>query len=114
MLYYLINAVIGAVVAVAIAFIARTNLYFLSGLVPLFPTFTLFAHVSVFRLGGVDQMKAVILFGVLAMIAYLIYLISLYFFLNGGLRFIYAVTMALCFWSVSAGFIFYLGKKFIS
>jgi len=114
MLYYGINALIGAVVAVLIAFISRTNFYFLSGLAPLFPTFALFAHIVAFKIGGDDQVKAVIFFGFLSMIAYLVYLGSLYFLINGGLKFIYSVTLALAFWSISAGFIFYLGKKFIS
>lgn len=114
MLYYGINAAIGAFVAILIAFISRTNFYFLSGLAPLFPTFALFAHVVAFKMGGTEQVKEVIFFGFLAMIAYFVYLGSLYLLLNGGLRFAYAVTGALIFWTISAGFIFYLGKKFIS
>lgn len=114
MLYYGINALIGAAVAVLIAFISRTNFYFLSGLAPLFPTFALFAHIMAFKIGGAEQVKAVISFGFLSMIAYLVYLGTFYVLINGGVKFIYSVSTALVFWSISAGFIFYLGKKFIS
>ncbi len=114
MLYYIINAVIGAAVAVLIAFLSRTNFYFLSGLAPLFPTLTLFAHIMAFKIGGAEQVKHIILFGFLAMVAYLIYLGAFYILLNGGIKFIYAVSTALAFWFVSAVFIFYLSKKFIT
>lgn len=114
MLYYAINGLIGAGVAILIAFLSRTNFYFLSGLAPLFPTFALFAHVMAFKIGGDEQVKAVIFFGFLSMIAYFVYLGSLYLLINGGMKFTYSLITALAFWSISAGFIFYLGKKFIS
>lgn len=108
-MYYLINALAGAVVAVAIAYVGRTSVFFLAGLIPLFPTFGLFAHVSAFQNGGVPQLKEVIIFGMISLFPYFAYLGALLFTIP-HMRFAFAIALALVFWSAAALTIIYLWK----
>ena len=112
MAYYFINAVIGAVLAVFISFLGKTNFYLLTALAPLFPTFTLFAHVSANIEGGQDRVKQVVVFGFLSMIAYLIYMVVMYFSVQ-QLKFLQATGLSLAVWAVAAWYVFYLAKKYI-
>jgi len=113
MTYYLINGVIGALVAMFIAYVSRTNYYVLAGLIPLFPTFTLFAYINAYNIGGVAQLKEVILFGVISVISYIIYVAAMYACIHFNLKFGYAVFIALSVWSLSAYKVFLLAKDHI-
>ena len=113
MMYYIINAIMGAAVATLIAFIGRSNIYVLAGLIPLFPTFTLFAHISAFQNGGVEQLKPVILFGLLSIIPYLIYVAVMYFSVQQGLKISQSIGLSIVTWLIAAGNIFLLAKKYL-
>ncbi|ACS86160.1 MULTISPECIES: GlpM family protein [Musicola] len=97
----LIKAVLGAVVVVLIGVLAKTRNYYIAGLVPLFPTFALIAHYIVGAERGTDALRTTILFGIWAVIPYLIYMISLYF-LSGVLRLPQALLLAVACWCVAA------------
>lgn len=84
-----------------IAFLARSQLYILAGLAPLFPTFGLFAHILSFKNGGVTQLKDVALFGIWSMIPYLFYVGSIYLAVQ-IMRFEYAVVLERCVFGASA------------
>ncbi len=114
MLYYVINGLIGAAVAIFISYVGRTNLYVLAGLIPLFPTFTLFAQINAYQLGGEKQLKEVVIFGIISVIPYLIYLGSLQFSLMNNLKFSQAGFLSIFIWCVSAFFVFYLARKYVS
>lgn len=100
-MYYVINAIIGAVVATAIAYVSRTSFAFLAGILPLFPTFTLFAHIFAFQNGGVAQVKNVAIFGLWALVPFVAYIGSL-LLLMPHMKFVYAVVIALMLWGVVA------------
>jgi len=82
MLALVIKAVIGALLVVLISVVAGTKNYYIAGLVPLFPTFTLVAHYVVGTQRTVPELKATIRFGLVACIPYFIYMGALYFLVD--------------------------------
>ncbi|MFT4464333.1 MAG: GlpM family protein [Sodalis sp. (in: enterobacteria)] len=74
----LFKALLGALVVVLIVLLSKTRNYYIAGLLPLFPTFALLAHYIV----GSEALRMTILFGIWAVIPYLVYLISLYGFVG--------------------------------
>jgi membrane protein GlpM len=72
-----IKAIIGATIVVIISVISKTKYYFVAGLVPLFPTFALIAHIIVGQ-NKVSDLRNTALFGILSLIPYFFYLLSVY------------------------------------
>ncbi len=97
----LLKALTGAIVVLLIAILSKTRNYYLAGLLPLFPTFALIAHYIVGTERGLDALRTTILFGIWAVIPYLIYLFSLYFFI-ASLRLPYALIGAVLCWAIAA------------
>ena len=77
MAYYVMVAVIGATVATGLAVLARLNLYYLMGLVPLFPAFALIAHITAAASGATINMRTAAIFGLYALVPYASYLIAI-------------------------------------
>jgi uncharacterized membrane protein (GlpM family) len=73
----LIKAIAGALIVVLISIVSVTKNYFIAGLIPLFPTFSLIAHVIVGPKGS-TELKNTVLFGMLSIIPYFAYLLSVY------------------------------------
>jgi len=78
----LVKALVGAVMVVVIQLLARTEHYYIAGLVPLFPTFALISHYIVGSEKTVGELKSTILFGMFSLIPYLCYLLVLYFLVD--------------------------------
>lgn len=97
----LLKALSGAAIVVLIAMLSKTRSYYIAGLLPLFPIFALIAHYIVGSERGVEALRTTILFGIWAVIPYLIYLISLYF-LIGSWRLSYALPGAVLCWTAAA------------
>jgi membrane protein GlpM len=72
-----IKAIIGAIIVVAISLISQTRYYFIAGLIPLFPTFALIAHIIVGQ-NSAGDLRNTVLFGMLSLIPYFFYLLSMY------------------------------------
>ena len=104
-MYYVLSGLAGAVVAIFVAVLARSNLYVLAGLAPLFPTFAVFAHLLSHKNGGIEQVRDVALFGMFAVIPYLAYVATLYFGLE-KMRFEWALTTGIVFWCITAFILF--------
>lgn len=109
-MYYLFSGIAGAIVAITIAALARSNFYILAGLAPLFPTFALFAHILSYKAGGIAQVREVALFGACSIIPYLAYVLSLYLFAE-RLRFEYALASSLILWFISAGILYFVWSR---
>lgn len=77
--HYATLGVIGGVVAMSLAYLARLNLYFLMGLVPLFPAFALMAHTLLASGGNVAGLRMAAAFGLYSLIPYATYLSSIVF-----------------------------------
>ncbi|HEI8718903.1 GlpM family protein [Serratia marcescens] len=97
----LVKALIGALVVVLIGLLAKTRNYYIAGLVPLFPTFALIAHYVVGSERSIAALKTTLIFGMWAVLPYLVYLISLYFLIN-SLRLSLALGAAVLCWIAAA------------
>ena len=106
-MFYGVVGALGAFVAIVIALLSRSNFYILAGLAPLFPTFALFAHILFFKEGGVENLKNVILFGMLSILPYLSYLSGLYFLID-KFNFMVSVWIALIFWLIASLGIYFI------
>lgn len=81
MMALFIKAAAGALIVILISITSSTKNYFLAGLIPLFPTFSLIAHVIVGPKGTIE-LKSTALFGMLSMIPLFAYLLSVYILAN--------------------------------
>ncbi|MBS7518725.1 GlpM family protein [Serratia ureilytica] len=96
-----VKALMGALVVVLIGLLAKTRNYYIAGLVPLFPTFALIAHYVVGSERSIAALKTTLIFGMWAVLPYLVYLISLYFLIN-SLRLSLALGAAVLCWIAAA------------
>jgi len=68
----------GAGVVLIISILSKSKAFYIAGLVPLFPTFALIAHVIVFQQKGAEALQKTALFGLWSLIPYAIYLVAVY------------------------------------
>jgi membrane protein GlpM len=109
----LIKAFLGALIVVLIDIISRSKkFYALSGLLPLFPTFALIAHILVYSKQGEIGVKNTALFGMLSIIPYMVYLLGVYFFVE-KFNFFITLLLALVLWFIAALFISYIYFHFV-
>ena len=97
----LLKALLGAVIIIVIQLLAKTKNYYVAGLVPLFPTFTLMSHYIVGTQRTVDELKATIRFGIAAMIPYLAYMLALYILVE-RVKLVPALITATVCWAIAA------------
>lgn len=109
----LIKALIGALMVVAIGLLSKTKNYYIAGLLPLFPTFALIAHYIVGTERSIEALHTTIIFGLWAVIPYMVYLIALYFFV-GSIKLPYALLGGVLCWTVAAWLLISLWTRFHS
>ncbi len=102
MLTLALKAALGAAAALLIAVLAASRNYVIAGLVPLFPTFALIAHVLVGREHGPAALRATVVFGLWAMLPYAAYLLAVYV-LADRLPLGWALASATLLWLLAAG-----------
>lgn len=73
-----LKCMLGAGVVLIISILSKSKAFYIAGLVPLFPTFALIAHVIVFQQKGAGALQKTALFGLWSLIPYAIYLIAVY------------------------------------
>ena len=78
MLSLFLKCVLGAAVVLLISILSKSKAFYIAGLVPLFPTFALIAHVIVTQQRGAEALKQTSLFGLWSLIPYFIYLLMVY------------------------------------
>ncbi|AXY58130.1 GlpM family protein [Acinetobacter chinensis] len=78
MLSLFLKCTVGAAVVLLISLLSRSKAFYIAGLVPLFPTFALIAHVIVSQDKGTEALKQTALFGMWSLIPYFIYLLVVY------------------------------------
>lgn len=76
LVYYATLGLIGAALAVTLGLLARYNVHFVMGLVPLFPAFAILAHVLAVRSGATGGLLSAAGFGLYALCPYAAYLLS--------------------------------------
>lgn len=108
----LIKALIGAAIVVLITIVAATKNYFIAGLIPLFPAFALVAHVAVGQ-KGVSELKNTAAFGMLSLIPYFIYLLSVYYLANKLPLYLNLIISVFLWFTISAAvYLFWIKFKF--
>ncbi|WP_119685228.1 GlpM family protein [Acinetobacter pittii] len=73
-----LKCILGAGVVLIISILSKSKAFYIAGLVPLFPTFALIAHVIVFQQKGAEALQKTALFGLWSLIPYAIYLVAVY------------------------------------
>lgn len=102
----LIKCLFGALAVLAIAILSRSKVYYIAGLVPLFPTFALIAHVIVVQEQGTEALRKTALFGLWSLIPYAMYLITVYVFATKLTPWI-CLSLATLIWIVTAAVLVY-------
>ncbi len=103
----LIKCLIGALAVLAIALLSRSKVYYIAGLIPLFPTFALIAHVIVVQEQGVVALRKTALFGLWSLIPYAMYLLTVYLFAT-KLSAWMCLSIATIIWIITAAILVYL------
>ncbi|WP_212512147.1 GlpM family protein [Acinetobacter seifertii] len=73
-----LKCMLGAGVILIISILSKSKAFYIAGLVPLFPTFALIAHVIVYQQKGAEALQKTALFGLWSLIPYAIYLVAVY------------------------------------
>ncbi|WP_151741183.1 GlpM family protein [Acinetobacter seifertii] len=73
-----LKCLLGAGVVLIISVLSKSKAFYIAGLVPLFPTFALIAHVIVYQQKGAEALQKTALFGLWSLIPYAIYLVAVY------------------------------------
>lgn len=73
-----LKCMLGAGVVLIISILSKSKAFYIAGLVPLFPTFALIAHVIVFQQKGAEALQKTALFGLWSLLPYAIYLVAVY------------------------------------
>lgn len=73
-----LKCMLGAGVVLIISILSKSKAFYIAGLVPLFPTFALVAHVIVYQQKGAEALQKTALFGLWSLIPYAIYLVAVY------------------------------------
>ena len=107
-----LKALIGALMVILMALLAKSKNYYVAGLVPLFPTFALIAHAIVGTQRSSEDLKTTALFGIFSIIPYFAYLLSVYIFADKYALWINLILSTLI-WIVFAGMLILIWKRFI-
>jgi membrane protein GlpM len=98
----LLKSLVGALAVLIIALLSKSRIFFVAGLVPLFPTFALIAHFIVGADRGAVALRTTALFGLWSMIPYAVYLFAVYW-LSIRLSLTSALVCATLAWCATAG-----------
>ncbi|RTZ18167.1 GlpM family protein [Vibrio aquaticus] len=101
MLALFLKCLIGAAAVLLIALLSKSKNFYISGLVPLFPTFALIAHYVVGSERSMDDLRATALFGLYSLLPYACYLLAVYY-LSFRFTLINTLSLATAVWVSSA------------
>lgn len=108
-----LKCMLGAGVVLIISILSKSKAFYIAGLVPLFPTFALIAHVIVFQQKGAEALQKTALFGLWSLIPYAIYLVAVYVLATRMSMWSCLGVATLC-WVVAAAGLIYGWKLFQS
>lgn len=109
----LIRGILGALIAMLLHVVANTRHHYLTGLIPLFPTFALFAHTMFASSGRTADLQASAQFGLLSLLPYGLYLL-LTWWLSGRMNVWLALTLATAGWVTVAVLVIVVWNKGIA
>lgn len=111
MLSLFLKCILGAAVVLLISILSKSKAFYIAGLVPLFPTFALIAHVIMAQEKGAEALKQTALFGLWSLIPYFIYLLTVYL-LATKLSMWSCLGIATLCWIVAAAVLIYAWQLF--
>ena len=97
MIFLFLKCLLGAAAVLLIALLSKSKSFFISGLVPLFPTFALIAHYIVGKERTMEDLRLTALFGIYSLIPYAAYLIGVYYF-SYKFNLIWTLSIATFIW----------------
>ncbi|MBQ0535218.1 GlpM family protein [Providencia huaxiensis] len=103
----LFKCLLGALAVLVIALFSRSKIYYIAGLVPLFPTFALIAHVIVVQEQGAEALRKTALFGLWSLIPYAMYLLTVYL-LATKITVWGSISVATVIWIITAAILVYI------
>lgn len=98
----LVKASLGFFLVLIIQIAARSKLYYVAALIPLFPSLAMFSYYFVGSTQSVARLQETIAFGMLSLITYLCFLIALFLAVR-HLRIAPALLLASAVWFAVAG-----------
>lgn len=113
MLSLFLKCIIGAAVVLLISILSKSKTFYIAGLVPLFPTFALIAHVIVSQEKGTEALKQTALFGMWSLIPYFIYLLMVYL-LATRMSVLSCLSVATLCWVIAAAGLVYGWNHYFS
>ena len=113
MLSLFLKCIIGAAVVLLISSLSKSKIFYIAGLVPLFPTFALIAHVIVSQEKGTEALKQTALFGMWSLIPYFIYLLMVYL-LATRMSVLSCLSVATLCWVIAAAGLVYGWNHYFS
>lgn len=106
-----LKCLLGALMVLIISVLSKSKSFYIAGLIPLFPTFALIAHVIVFQGQGAQALQKTALFGLWSLIPYAVYLVMVYV-LAARVSVGACLGLATCAWGVAAGILLYAWTSF--
>lgn len=106
MLSLFLKCILGAAVVILISILSKSKAFYIAGLVPLFPTFALIAHVIVSQQQGAEALRKTALFGLWSLIPYALYLIMVYVLATKMSKWSCLGLATLCWIVAAAGLIY--------
>ncbi len=110
MLSLFLKSLLGAAAVLAIALLSRSKVFFVAGLVPLFPTFALIAHAIVGTERGAADLRTTALFGLWSLLPYSIYL-SIVYLLSVRCSLAMTLGAATLAWLVAAAILVFIWAR---
>lgn len=109
----LLKCLLGAAAVLLIALLSRSKVFFIAGLVPLFPTFALIAHYIVGTERSTQDLRTTALFGLWSLAPYAVYLGCVYWL---SVRLSLAATLgaATLAWVIAAAVLLMVWSKVIT
>ncbi|VAX43063.1 Inner membrane protein YdgC [Acinetobacter calcoaceticus] len=101
-----LKCMLGAGVVLVISILSKSKAFYIAGLVPLFPTFALIAHVIVYQQKGAEALQKTALFGLWSLIPYAIYLVAVYVLATRMSMWLCLGLATLCWVVAAAGLIY--------
>ena len=92
---------LGALAVLLIALLSKSKSFYISGLVPLFPTFALIAHYIVGSERTMEELRSTVLFGLYSLLPYAAYLVAVYYF-SYRYNLMWTLTLATLVWGAFA------------
>lgn len=97
MLSLFFKCLLGAAAVLLIALLSKSKSFFISGLVPLFPTFALIAHYIVGADRTMEDLRLTALFGLYSLVPYAAYLVAVYHF-SYKFSLVWTLSLATMIW----------------